>query len=124
MDGRVLVFEPDLLFSSQIESAAHKLGLDAKVTVNMSELKQTLQDTAPRAVLVNLDALGADSRALVGLVPGACRLIGYYSHVNSKLATEALADGFELVLPRRAFVDRLNDILGVTHSGGELSHCS
>jgi hypothetical protein len=120
----VLVFEPDLLFSSQIENAAHKAGLGVKVTVSVSEVKQALRDWTPRMVLANLDALGGDSKVLVGLVQGACRLVGYYSHVNSQLATEALACGFEIVLPRRAFVERLSEILAATDSGGELSHLS
>ena len=113
----MLIFEPDLLFSSQIENAAHKVGLGVKVTVSVSEVKQALRDWTPRMVLANLDALGGDSKVLVGLVQGACRLVGYYSHVNSRLATEALACGFEVVLPRRAFVERLSEILAVTGSG-------
>jgi hypothetical protein len=116
MGGKVLVFEPDLLFSSRIESVGSKLGLDVKVAVSLNELKQGLSESVPRMLLVNLDALGVRPKSLVGLVRGGCRLIGYYSHVDSKLAKEALADGFEMVIPRRALADRLGEIFAATGS--------
>jgi hypothetical protein len=117
MVDKVFVFEPDLLFSSRIESAGHKLGLDLKVAVSVSDLKEALKESVPRMLLVNLDALGVGSKALVGLVHGACRLVGYYSHADSNLAKEALAVGFDMVIPRRALVDRLSEIFAGTSSG-------
>jgi hypothetical protein len=116
MGGLVLVLEPDLLFSSRIESVGSKSGLDVKVAVSLNELKQMLNESVPRMLLVNLDAVGVRPKSLVGLVQGACRLVGYYSHVDSKLAKEALADGFEMVIPRRAFGDRLGEIFAATGS--------
>jgi ActR/RegA family two-component response regulator len=107
----VLLFEPDLLFSSRLESACRKSGLDVKVTTTMSEFERALKELFPRISLVNLDALGTGCKSLVWLVHGTSKLVGYYSHVDSKLATEALASGFEIVVPRRAFADRLGEIL-------------
>ena len=110
MDGKVLVFEPDLLFSSRIESAAAKSGLNAKVAVTMDELERTLQESVPEALLVNLDAFPRSGASLVGRIQGKCMLIGYYSHVNAGVAAQALADGFEQVMPRRTFIDKLDEI--------------
>jgi DNA-binding NtrC family response regulator len=110
MAERVLLIEPDLLFSSRIESVAKKNGLDVRVTVTVGELEAVLKESVPRMLLVNLDAPGVDSRLLVRLVHGASRLIGYYSHVNSKVATEAVSNGFEAVVPRRVFATRLGEI--------------
>ena len=77
--------------------------------VTFNELQKVLTDSVPKVLLVNLDNLGPDSTALPKITKG-CRLIGYYSHVNSKLASEALASGFEAAIPRRTFNDKLADI--------------
>jgi hypothetical protein len=124
MGGKVVVFEPDLLFLSRIESAGRKAGLDLKVVTKVNELQQALKESAPRILLVNLDALGGGGNALTGLVHGTSRLIGYYSHANSKLAKEALVDGFDMVIPRRAFADRLGEVFGDAGSSREFSHLS
>jgi hypothetical protein len=110
MNEKVVVFEPDLLFSSRIESAAGRAGLDVKVTVTMNELQSALQESAPKVLLMNLDALGDAVWSLAGAAQGQCRLIGYYSHADSQLAARALASGFEMVVPRRTFMEKLSDI--------------
>lgn len=110
MSGKVILFEPDLLFSSRIESAGRKAGLDMKVVVTVDQLQDAVSESGPEVLLANLDALGGDGKALTWLLQRKCRLIGYYSHVDSKLAKEALANGFDTVITRRAFVDRLDEI--------------
>ncbi|HYB84924.1 MAG TPA: hypothetical protein VED86_06305 [archaeon] len=110
MVEKVLVFEPDLFFSSRIESAAEGFGLQTKVTVTEDELQSAMEESVPKALLVNLDSLPSAGQSLVGHVKGRCVLIGYYSHVDSRLATQALAGGFERVMPRRTFVAELNEI--------------
>ena len=108
--SRVVVFEPDLMFSSKIESAGRKSGFVVRTVVTFDELQRVLAECIPNVLLVNLDDLGTNVTSIRRLVKGSCRLIGYYSHVNSKLAGEALANGFEVAIPRRAFVDRLADV--------------
>jgi len=107
--ARVVVLEPDLMFSSKIESAGRKSGFVVRTVVTFDELQRVLAECIPNVLLVNLDDLGTNVTSIRKLVKGSCRLIGYYSHVNSKLAAEALASGFEAI-PRRTFVDRLADI--------------
>jgi ActR/RegA family two-component response regulator len=107
----VLVFEPDLMFSSRMESAAIKAGLEVKVALTIPELERFSQQIVPKALLVNLDALENSGLSWVESVRGRCRLIGYYSHVDSALGTWALANGFDQVMPRRAFVEKLIEIL-------------
>jgi hypothetical protein len=108
--SEVLVFEPDLLFSSRLESAASKSHLDVKVVDSMDGFQRALNGSVPKLLLVNLDALGDGKSILTGLVPRSCRLVGYYSHVDSKLAADASASGFEVVVPRRALMDKVNEI--------------
>ena len=106
----MLLFEPDLLFSSRIESASSKVGLDLKVITRVNELEQALMESAPWILLVNLDASRGGGKDWAALIQGRCRVIGYYSHLDSSLAEEALADGFDMVIPRRALVRRLGEI--------------
>lgn len=116
MGEKVLLFEPDLLSSSRIESVGRKLELDLKVVMTVDELQRELRESVPEILLVNLHALGAGRKALTRLLQRRCRLIGYYSHADSELAKQALADGFDMVIPRRAFADRLGEILADTGS--------
>ena len=113
----MLVFEPDLIFSSRVENAASKSGLEAIVTITIDELQRAVWASVPEALLVNLDAFASTGWSLVESVRGRCRLIGYYSHVDSKLAAEALVRGFDEVVPRRTFVDKLSEILADLSSG-------
>ena len=110
----LLLYEPDLLFSSWIESSCRKAGFDVKVLATENELQQAVKEQVPRIWLVSLDSLKDGWKALTGLVRGTCRLIGYYSHVNSKLGQEALANGFDAAIPRRALSAALDEVLADT----------
>lgn len=116
MSGIVLIFEPDLMFSSRMESAVVRVGLEARVTVTIAELGRFIQQIVPKALLADLDALGGSGLSSVASVRGRCRLIGYYSHVDSELGAQARANGFDQVMPRRAFVEKLNAILADLNS--------
>jgi len=110
--AELLVFEPDLLFSSQIESAATKRGFNVRVSSNLKALSQLLAEAKPGMVIVNLDRVEDFDflRSLKGRTETS-RFVGYYSHVDAKVAEEAKNAGFEIVLPRRAFVSKLSEIL-------------
>ena len=107
MVARILVLEPDLLFSSSIEGLGRRFGLDMRNVATMDELRQELELSVPRMVVVDLDSLKSALSPLTTLVQGRCRLVGYYSHVDSNLAKEALASGFERVMPRRWLAEGL-----------------
>ena len=111
MIGTVLVFEPDLLFFSRIESAAARWGLEAKTAVTIEGLKRASQEHEPVALVANLDVFPSDGSTVIASFRGRCRLIGYYSHTDTRSALRGAASGFDEVLPRRTFMDRLNVIL-------------
>jgi hypothetical protein len=100
-----------------VENGVVKAGFEARVTVKIDELERLIQQVVPKALLVNLDAFGGSGLSLVGTIRGRCRLIGYYSHVDSMLGAQALANGFDRVMSRRAFVEKLNQILAEFSSG-------
>jgi hypothetical protein len=115
----VLVYEPDLFFSSRIESVGKRFGLEVNTVTNMNELREKLKEGLPKLLLVNLDALEErHESSLAGLVsPGSCRLLGYYSHVQAESAEKALKRGFESVIPRRAFAVKLSEIFSEVSLG-------
>ena len=116
MVGNVLVFDPDLLFSSRIEAACRKHGLQVKIATSLEELQLQLKESFPQALIANLDVLKNLEKLPIMSLRGSCRLIGYYSHMDSDLAKDALDSGFEMVVPRRGFMDKLSNILAGTGS--------
>jgi PleD family two-component response regulator len=115
--AEVLVCDPDLLFSSGIESAAKRHGFAVRFTANSKTLVESFVEMRPSLVIVNLDML-ENFELLSGLTGKGCRLVGYYSHVDAKTADAAKKAGFETVLPRRVFVGKLNEILTMVKLGG------
>jgi hypothetical protein len=90
----VVVYEPDLFFSSKIQSLVKGLAVPASVVTDINELKRKLAENSPRLIILNLDALEGSLASLEGVFtdkPGL--LIGYYSHTNRKLAEEAKKSG-------------------------------
>ena len=111
MAAVVLVYEPDLFFSSRIESAGKRFGLEVNTITIMNELRERLKEGLPKLLLVNLDELEERDEPLAGLFsPGSCRLLGYCFHVQPESAEKALKRGFESVIPRRAFVVKLGEL--------------
>jgi len=56
--------------------------------------------------------------ALEGLARSrSCKVVGYYSHVNSSLAEEAQRTGISAVFPRGAFAHKLEAMLREFSSG-------
>ena len=110
MGEELFLLESDLLFSSRIEGAASRFGLKVKIMVTVDQLQQALEESVPKVLLLDLDALPAVDRSLAGPLQGRCKLIGYYSHADFKIASQALASGFEMIIPRRTFVQKLNEI--------------
>ena len=110
--AQLIVFEPDLLFSSRIESAAAKVGFPVKVFDNLDEFLKEAKQATPQVALVNLDAAMGRFAALEGVARSlSCKVVGYYSHVNSSLAAEAQRTGISAVLSRGAFANKLQALL-------------
>lgn len=100
------------MFSSRIESAAAKLGVEVKVFGSLEEFVREASQTTTRVALVNLDLAKEKLAGLEGLSGNAsCKVVGYYSHVDSQLAEEAQRLGVDVVLSRGAFVSKLEAML-------------
>ena len=114
----IIVFEPDLLFSSRIDSAAAKAGFTVVVFDTLDEFLKEAEQSTPEVAVVNLDAAVGKFSGLEGLArTPSCKVVGYYSHVNSSLAEEAQRTGISAVFPRGAFASRIEALLREFASG-------
>ena len=114
--AEVILCDADLLFSSKIEAASAKRGLTTKVTLDLRELMEELERAEPRMVFLNLDAAEGELVAL-DKFSSICKIVGYYSHVNTRLAAEANRVGIANVFSRGALVGKLDELLTEAASG-------
>jgi len=110
----VLVFDPDLIFSSKVESAVKRIGLDCKVVSSPDDLVSAAL-AKPQALILNLDLLGQRYELLHEFSEHGTLLLGYYSHVNVKVDEIAKNNGI-VSFPRGAFISRLESVLSGTRS--------
>jgi DNA-binding NarL/FixJ family response regulator len=103
--ARALVLTADLLFGSNVQGMLAAAGHEVELVADASALRDGLVATAPVVVIVDLtgDALQGVQTVtemreehLLGGVP----VVGYYSHVEPGVRELALAEGFDLVVPR------------------------
>src|SRR3972149_4689311 len=80
----IVLFEPDLLFSSKVEGAAKRLNVELRVITDLAELLRDFEGSASRVFVISLDALEGKLSALKNHMSGRPRVIGYYSHVDRK----------------------------------------
>ncbi len=107
----VIIYEPDVLFSSKIESAAQRVGASVRVVANFAEVLSELATGKPRVLVLSLDVLETRLGDLEEFIKKSCsRSIGYYSHVNPGIAEKAKRVGVGIVLSRGAFLAKMNSL--------------
>lgn len=111
----VVAVVDDLMFLSRIREAAKRQGAEVRAVRTAADALAACRQGARRVILdldtprlPVLDVLAA----LAGdpAVSGVDR-VGFYSHVETDRAREAMAAGCRTVLPRSAFVRQLDDLL-------------
>jgi len=102
----------DLFFQMKVLETAKHLGLEFKVAANADSLMELLA-TSPKLVIVDLNARSQPLEAMKQLRSAQpdLRVIGFLSHVQTGLAEQARAAGFDEVMPRSKFCMSLPDIL-------------
>jgi DNA-binding NarL/FixJ family response regulator len=110
--GKVVAMMDDLFFQMKIAETAKHLGLELKVATNGDALLGLLEP-APNLVIVDLNARSQPLIAIERLRAAQkdLRVIGFLSHVQRELASQAQAAGCNEVMPRSAFTQNLAAIL-------------
>lgn len=106
----------DLFFASKIRAVAEHLGLSIEFARNDQAVIDSARRETPAVIVVDLHSQKFQPLALAGLLKEdtqlkSIRLVGFYSHVETELQTAAEKAGFDQVLPRSAFTNRLPQIL-------------
>jgi DNA-binding NarL/FixJ family response regulator len=109
---RVVAYMDDLFFQMKLAETAKHLGVEVKVASNADSLLQLL-DPPPELVIVDLNARSQPLAAMqqVRHAQPRLRVIAFLSHVQTALAEEAKAAGFDEILPRSKFSMNLPEIL-------------
>ena len=110
----VVAFVDDLMFLSRIREAASRQQVEVQSARQVPQLLSACAEGA-RLVILDLDSPRLDTAgALAALQADFARLpvIGFFSHVDVEKARTAQAAGCGRVLPRSAFVQKLDALLG------------
>jgi hypothetical protein len=114
----LIAYEPDLIFSSKIESVSESAGVNVRIITDFGVLLQELRSKLPRVLVLNLDALAGKLYSLKEFTgETSCIVLGYYSHLNVKLAEEAKRAGIGRLLSRGAFAAQIKELLAEAISG-------
>ena len=103
-----------MFFASKIRAVAEAMGVE----ISFPRSKEVLVEKAPGAHLIlvdlhnqKLDTIGLDAALKADEQLRAVSLVGFFSHVETEVQRNALAAGFDQVLPRSAFVRDLPGLL-------------
>ena len=117
MSRRVVAVVDDMFFASKIRAVAEAVGVE----ISFPRSKEALIVKAREAHLILVDLhnqkldpvdLATDLKADEEL--RAIPMIGFFSHVETELQRNALAAGFDQVLPRSVFARDLPKIIQST----------
>ena len=116
MSSGVIAVVDDMFFASKIRAAAEALGVEISFPRSKEGLIEKVRGVRPRLMVVDLhnqkvDPLGLARELKSDQELAQVQLVGFFSHVETELQRNALAAGFDRVLPRSAFVRDLPDLL-------------
>jgi DNA-binding NarL/FixJ family response regulator len=109
----ILILSDDLIDTSKTLGAAKALGLSAGQRRTITQLVASL-DPSPDLIVIDLHHPDIDAAQFVAFRErlGSVRVVGYGSHVDAVRLKAARAAGWNLVLPRSAYFERMETQLG------------
>ena len=112
---KVVAVMRDLMFMVQVQQAAKKAGLETvAVKTRADALAKAVEE--PLLMVIDLNDATLEPVELIRNLkaePGTrvIYLLGFVSHVNTDLRSEAVASGCDMVVPRSAFAQRLPAVI-------------
>ncbi len=119
MTRNVIAVVEDMFFASKIRATADALGLNIKFPRRVQALVAAAGEDLPDLIVVDLHNKNLNPIRLANELKSneslkAIPLLGFFSHVQTDLQREALAAGYDRVVPQSVFARDLEKIL----SGG------
>ena len=116
MTRTVIAAVDDMFFASKIRAAAQHLGVTLRSMRNPEQLLNAARESNADLIIVDLHAETLDPIALARTLKSdeqlkSIPLLGFFSHVQTELQREAVAAGFDEVVPRSVFSRDLGEIL-------------
>ena len=112
----VLAIVDDMFFASKIRATAEAVGIEIGFPRSVEKLIEKAREVKPRLVIVDLHNTKIDPVALSSELKSNedlrdVQLLGFFSHVHTDLQRNAMAAGFDQVIPRSVFARDLAQIL-------------
>ena len=116
MSGVIIAVVDDMFFAAKIRAVAEALGAEISFPRTREALIEKARAATPRLILVDLHNQKVEASALAREFKSdeqlrEIRLVGFFSHVQAELQRNALAAGFDQVMPRSVFARDLQKIL-------------
>lgn len=111
--AEVLALVDDLFFQAKLLETARWVGVEVHTCSTAEALDDAIAKSAPRLVVVDLNARSEAFKALERIHASGERipLIGFLSHLEVELAERARAAGCREVMARSSFTENLATIL-------------
>ena len=105
-----------MFFASKIRATAEAVGVEVKFLRSMEKLIENAREAKPALVVVDLHNTKIDPVAVGRELKSneelrAVKLLGFFSHVHADLQRNAVAAGYDQVIPRSVFARDLAQIL-------------
>ena len=116
MSHLVIAVVDDMFFASKIRATAEASGVEISFARSKAALIDKVRETKPSLVVIDLHNQKVDAADLATDLKSDQQtseipLVGFFSHVHTDLQKNALAAGFDQVLPRSVFSRDLAQIL-------------
>ena len=116
MGQAIIAVVDDLFFAAKIRAVAEAVRVEISFPRSMEAALQKARETRPRLIVVDLHNQKIDAAGLARELRSDeqlrdIRLLGFFSHVQTELQRNAMAAGFDRVLPRSVFAQNLEQIL-------------
>ena len=124
MARSVIIAVDDMFFVAKIRATAEHLGVTLRSVRNLETLLNVAREGQTDLIIVDLHAQkldpltvaqGIKSDAQLASIP----LLGFFSHVQIELKENALAAGYDSVIPRSVFSRDLGAILEGKSAGAQ-----
>lgn len=105
-----------MFFASKIRAVAEAAGIEISFPRSVDAVVSKARETKPGLIVVDLHNQRIDPIALARELKShedlrGIRLLGFFSHVQTELQRNAIAAGFDQVIPRSVFARDLAGIL-------------
>src|SRR5829696_6176124 len=106
----------DLFFASKIRAVAEAVGAEISSPRSQEAIVSKARESKPRLILIDLHNQRIDPLALARELKSdeelrSIDLLGFFSHVQTELQRNALAAGFDQVIPRSVLARDLPKLL-------------